>query len=1278
MTATHNGVFLPDSVLSRLSDSALDAILLSLEPEVQWLSIEHAPPGGLWVGGTFYNGGRFIPDEAIDQASDEELDAILAHHEKEQQGGAQAPVSPPSEPHPTPEGQPDLSDFVWPGEEEKPAKAKPEEKHNDHGIPHKPEVGKVYNVAPAGLKIDPKRFQYKSGVDASGVTQVLKHVTHWNPDFAGVLSVWKDPEDGQTYVVNGHHRFELAQRLGVKDLAVRYVNAEGWKEARAAGALVNIAEGRGTAVDAAKFMRDMGVTPEKMKERGVSMSDMLAANAVTLSKLSDPLFDRVARGLLPADNALAVAKHLADHELQNILFRDVIDKAEERGKEFSPRVLEELARQMAATPKVSVEKDGGLFGSYEDVESLFVPRAELQAHVRSALAQKVKDFLSVANQKRAERVKGAGNEIAVAENKRIAEESDRVLNAFETLANSKGMVGEALTKGAADWRAAKTKTERQNVSKRITEAVRGAVFAETGVGESEADAGRDGSGVRGVSGGDAVPQAPAETPDAGGRSAGEPGLTPEAETPVPAPVEPKSSPAPAPVAKPPHESTIRDIESGAKIPAELYDGLSRGNDEKDMRVHVSKKPNGKYDVWLQSNDHAHLKSPYATDVDADLAEHAAWRAAGFNPRNSPAAMARVIENHKRSVRDALASGQVVPPEVLAEYPDLTPKPVEQGSDLLELHDRAMQALRDKKATLPTDPESLGSPRKRYENILKQAAGKDASPAPIPPTASPEQPLPEPEKKKQLSDQDKSWREMERTYAETIAAPEDASAKDLSIASGYLGILKDHERRRHADGKTTKEQFDAIFDSLSREEEHVGKLYKDRINGRSSGAEDQSRAEKIAEKAAIDNRSALSVAKEMGLTLDEFRDLRPEIEKHIEEFRKVSKTDTPSPERAAAMARAKQLQNAPAPQPPAVEEPASDSQPAKPLTENQVKILNNVAKRRDTLAGLPHVDDVMADLKALRDSGHFGTGKVATLSPLGKKALQAHKPSEEVQRKSAPSEPQQYPDPAAMSDEELDSLYREHMDAVNRGENRSEAGRDYLNSKLVPEYSRRHKLKRETAKKERVAARKEQAAADIREQQEWQQTGTMPDGRQMAKAGDKVSMTMGGAFGMPMHITGDVVEAKGGRLKVKISGSSDPLGLGHVSSKVVDWTPQWTVEGDPHVAKRRDEAKQEKETKQRQEAEEQKTRDEWSATHGIKADPANRSAPAPGHELKPGDILEDQNGRRVTVSSLHTDGSPHARDADGGYEYTLGNIDAWRKVPGASSMPPEEADAEEEP
>jgi hypothetical protein len=67
-----------------------------------------------------------------------------------------------------------------------------------------PDGGGVRNVHPGELKVDPKRFQFKlNTANPAGVTDELKTVKNWNPDFAGVLSTWKDPADGREYVVNG-------------------------------------------------------------------------------------------------------------------------------------------------------------------------------------------------------------------------------------------------------------------------------------------------------------------------------------------------------------------------------------------------------------------------------------------------------------------------------------------------------------------------------------------------------------------------------------------------------------------------------------------------------------------------------------------------------------------------------------------------------------------------------------------------------------------------------------------------------------------------------------------------------------------------------------------------------------------------------------------------------------------------------------------------------------------------------------------------------------------
>ena len=158
----------------------------------------------------------------------------------------------------------------------------------------------VQNVPFDQLHVDPERFQYKQNTNKSGVVRegsALEGVKRFRPEFSGAILVWRDPADKKTYVVNGHHRHDLAKKAGQKNMAVLYMTgAKDAKEARKIGALANIAEGRGTAVDAAKLIRDESFTPESFHEEGVSLKGATAKNAFTLSKLADGMFTKLVRG----------------------------------------------------------------------------------------------------------------------------------------------------------------------------------------------------------------------------------------------------------------------------------------------------------------------------------------------------------------------------------------------------------------------------------------------------------------------------------------------------------------------------------------------------------------------------------------------------------------------------------------------------------------------------------------------------------------------------------------------------------------------------------------------------------------------------------------------------------------------------------------------------------------------------------------------------------------------------------------------------------------------
>lgn len=554
---------------------------------------EHAPKGGISLGGKFFPGGQWIPAQTIAAATDEEKAELAKRRsgadadKKPAKRGAKAPPAPnvptrdearkhlatvaadvmtnPKER--TPDKYRDLSEAVIAAHErgflsetdllalrlrlaaafnggkqtvgEKRtvaalldyAEAAAREARDRAAAPPAPKPQSAASLIGAGtgepkpgdyrlaalddLHVDPARFQFKLKTDAAGVTKELANVKQFNPDFAGVVSVWRDPADGKTYVVNGHHRFELARRTGYPHLLVRYLEAKDAREARAKGALVNMAEGRGTALDAAKFLRDSGRGVDDLAAVGVSAESALVRDAGLLTKLNDAAFDRLARGGLDVPTALAVAKHVADPDRQEKLFV-IIDKRNAAGKELSPKMVEELARQMAAAPATAVTQPT-LWGDETNEEDTFLERADVASHVRNQLSRERHDFHALSSKRRADATSDAGNTLNVEENQKRAAEADAHRTAFDTLAYRKGPVADALDAGAVALKQAKTEKEKQHAREQTAEAVRTALAG--------AVAGRpaDGPGVEAV------------VPGGGGGGAVEPG--------APAPGGPGAAPA---------------------------------------------------------------------------------------------------------------------------------------------------------------------------------------------------------------------------------------------------------------------------------------------------------------------------------------------------------------------------------------------------------------------------------------------------------------------------------------------------------------------------------------------------------------------------------------------------------------------------------------------------------------------------------------------------------------------------------------------------------------
>lgn len=310
---------------------------------------------------------------------------------------------------------------------------------------------KPYDVARVPidqLDTDPKRFQYKMNTDASGVTNLLKGQA-WNEDNAGVISVWRDPEDGKTYVVNGHHRFQLAKETGRPDIAVRMIGADSAEKARAKGALQNIAEGRGTAMDAAKFFRDTGASPAELARLGVSMGEAKASNGMALAKLHPLLFDQVVNGQIPEGRAVAIGNATADPAEQEAILK-LIEKNESKGKHVTNETVNELARMVKGAGQHTETQDT-LFGSQETTHSLALEKAEVSSYIRKTIGEEQRTFASVSSESKAAKLSGVeGQTINAAKNSEIAGDAAMARELYDRLSVRSGTVDEILNRAARE------------------------------------------------------------------------------------------------------------------------------------------------------------------------------------------------------------------------------------------------------------------------------------------------------------------------------------------------------------------------------------------------------------------------------------------------------------------------------------------------------------------------------------------------------------------------------------------------------------------------------------------------------------------------------------------------------------------------------------------------------------------------------------------------------------------------------------------------------------
>lgn len=168
----------------------------------------------------------------------------------------------------------------------------------------------VETVPVSQINVDAKRFQFKSNTNkASGVDDSNKLGGDWDARTAGNLYLWED-KNGKLFVVNGHHRLELAQRKGVENVnAIIDREAEGVtaEQARRNGVLINIRDGQGEVRDYASFVRDEKLSEDEAKAQGVTARQK-GRSGFLLGKAGDTLYEAYRNEVIPESKAVIIAE----------------------------------------------------------------------------------------------------------------------------------------------------------------------------------------------------------------------------------------------------------------------------------------------------------------------------------------------------------------------------------------------------------------------------------------------------------------------------------------------------------------------------------------------------------------------------------------------------------------------------------------------------------------------------------------------------------------------------------------------------------------------------------------------------------------------------------------------------------------------------------------------------------------------------------------------------------------------------------------------------------
>lgn len=206
----------------------------------------------------------------------------------------------------------------------------------------------VVRIPTKDIGVLAKDLQFKIGANENGVVPSERLMANeWADTDKGTapLIVWQR-KDGKVFVVNGHHRLDLAKRLEAEgkkttpDVAtVIHREADGVtiEDAKALGALSNIRDGAGKVADYASFFRNSKISEEAARKGGL-LDRSKGKNGWLLGRnASEDILGNLEAGTIHEDQAVAIVANAPTRpEIQNAVLSYLLrDKGNGRDRSAS-------------------------------------------------------------------------------------------------------------------------------------------------------------------------------------------------------------------------------------------------------------------------------------------------------------------------------------------------------------------------------------------------------------------------------------------------------------------------------------------------------------------------------------------------------------------------------------------------------------------------------------------------------------------------------------------------------------------------------------------------------------------------------------------------------------------------------------------------------------------------------------------------------------------------------------------------------------------------------